>query len=339
MGIQGSSVCIGFQRNNGDLYEVIWILACSCVQSCAPNCVQRYRMQAVLIRGSPEYFESLQAMVSSSTMARPAGSAFGSGRDADRGMKRELERSTNNMSSESYSSGRALEMTGTTSFSQDAEVMRLRSQVNDLENDLKMTKDELGRTRQLLDHDREASLSYVREIDTLQKKYSEQIVELQSLLNQSEKVRRELEIQVRHSTFAPLIPWNCSICTPFEPRRRWRWMLISYTCARPLASAIFHLPLLALASALASGCRTVGLGGSPPPTLITRLRLGQVNNGRAREEEFHEAFRRAKEQAEAREQYYADLKRKVEMDRGGMERVLQQEREARVQADLARQQA
>ena len=110
------------------------------------------------------------------------------------------------MSSESYSSGRALEMTGTTSFSQDAEVMRLRSRVNDLENDLKMTRDELGRTRQLLDHDREASLSYVREIDTLQKKYSEQIVELQSLLNQSEKVRRELEIQVRQSTFAPLVP-------------------------------------------------------------------------------------------------------------------------------------
>ncbi len=81
-------------------------------------------------------------------------------------------------------------------YSQDAEVLRLRSRVNDLENDVRMTRDELGRTRQLLDHDREASLSYVREIDTLQKKYSEQIVELQGLLNQSEKAHRELEMQV-----------------------------------------------------------------------------------------------------------------------------------------------
>ena len=64
-----------------------------------------------------------------------------------------------------------------------------------------------------------------------------------------------------------------------------------------------------------------------------------MNSGRAREEEFHEAFRRAKEQSDARELYYADLKRKVEAERGAMERVLQQERDARQQSDTARQQA
>ncbi len=64
-----------------------------------------------------------------------------------------------------------------------------------------------------------------------------------------------------------------------------------------------------------------------------------MNSGRAREEEFHEAFRRAKEQSDAREHYYADLKRKVEGERAGMERVLQQERDARQQSDTARQQA
>jgi hypothetical protein len=34
-------------------------------------------------------------------------------------------------------------------FSQDTEVLRLRSRVNDLENDLRMARDELGRTRQV----------------------------------------------------------------------------------------------------------------------------------------------------------------------------------------------
>ena len=37
----------------------------------------------------------------------------------------------------------------------------------------------------------------MQEIDSLQRKYAEQIMELQSMLNQSDQVRRELEAQVR----------------------------------------------------------------------------------------------------------------------------------------------
>ena len=149
----------------------------------------------MLIRGSPEYFESLQAIASSG--ARP-GPSYGSGRDMDRSLnRRDVERGASHIGGGDAAYARAQEGSAAAQYSQDAEVLRLRSRVNDLENDLRMARDELGRTRQLLDHDREASLSYVREIDTLQKKYSEQIVELQSLLGQSEKVRRELEMQVR----------------------------------------------------------------------------------------------------------------------------------------------
>ena len=194
VGIQGSSVRIGFQRNNGDLYEVLSICRsriCSFPHFYVPS-------QAVLIRGSPEYFESLQAIASSGARLGPT---YGSGRDMDRSLnRRDVERGASHISSGDASAayGRAPTDAGSAAvqYSQDSEVLRLRSRVNDLENDLRMTRDELGRTRQLLDHDREASLSYVREIDTLQKKYSEQIIELQSLLNQSEKIRRELELQV-----------------------------------------------------------------------------------------------------------------------------------------------
>ena len=39
---------------------------------------------------------------------------------------------------------------------------------------------------------------YVQEIDSLQRKYAEQIMELQGMLNQSDQVKRELEAQVMY---------------------------------------------------------------------------------------------------------------------------------------------
>ena len=56
-----------------------------------------------------------------------------------------------------------------------------------------------------------------------------------------------------------------------------------------------------------SACSITVLTTAPPAPPAGK----QVNSGRAREEEFHEAFRRAKEQSDARELYYADLKRKA----------------------------
>ncbi len=205
-----------------------------------------------MIRGSPEYFESLQAIASSSSRAGPS---FGSGRDMDRSVnRRDVERGASHMGGDGGGYGRAPDVASAAAqYSQDAEVLRLRSRVNDLENDVRMTRDELGRTRQLLDHDREASLSYVREIDTLQKKYSEQIVELQGLLNQSEKVRRELEMQV-HSIFTLSLP---SLCNSFL-----------------LALSLSISPSLVSLSISPSSTVTAGGGTeeAPSPTLALRTK-------------------------------------------------------------------
>jgi len=112
----------------------------------------------------------------------------------------------------------------------DSEIARLRSRVGELESELTICRDELQRTRALLDSDKMSSMRYVKEIDTVQRRTTEQGMELQNMLNQSEQARRELELQVQA--------------------------------------------------------------------------------GKSREEEFHSAFARAKEQTEAREIYFAELKRK-----------------------------
>eukprot|EP00285_Hemiselmis_virescens_P005732 CAMPEP_0173383226 /NCGR_PEP_ID=MMETSP1356-20130122/5773_1 /TAXON_ID=77927 ORGANISM="Hemiselmis virescens, Strain PCC157" /NCGR_SAMPLE_ID=MMETSP1356 /ASSEMBLY_ACC=CAM_ASM_000847 /LENGTH=226 /DNA_ID=CAMNT_0014337979 /DNA_START=13 /DNA_END=693 /DNA_ORIENTATION=+ len=141
----------------------------------------------------------------------------------------------------------------------DSELSRLRLRNNELESENKLTKDELHRTRQLLDHDREASLRYVQEIDTLQRKYAEQIMELQGMLNQTDQARTELE--------------------------------------------------------------------------------AQVMAGRQREEDFHTAFSKAKDQSDARERQFVETKRKWEQERGTLERSILQEKEQRVHSEEARQQA
>jgi hypothetical protein len=65
------------------------------------------------------------------------------------------------------------------------------------EGDIEICKDELSRTKALLEQDKAASMRYVKEIDVLQRKNAEQVMQLQALLNQSEQARRDLEIQVR----------------------------------------------------------------------------------------------------------------------------------------------
>jgi len=139
------------------------------------------------------------------------------------------------------------------------EVSRLKSKISELEAKIGITNDELGRTKSLLDQDRNASMRSVREIDQLQRKNSGQVVELQTALNRSEQTRRELE--------------------------------------------------------------------------------SQVASGRAREEEFHLAFNRAKEQTEAREQYFSDLKRQFEEMKTAYERDLAAAKTARQEADRMRTKA
>jgi len=136
------------------------------------------------------------------------------------------------------------------------EVSRLKSKVMELESKLGIGQEELNRTKAMLDHDRTASLRSVKEIDSLQRKNSGQVVDLQNGLNRSEQACRELEIQ--------------------------------------------------------------------------------VSNGKAREEEFHLAFTRAKEQTEAREQYFSELKRQFEEMKANFERDLALTRDAKAEADRGR---
>mmetsp|Transcript_49530 Transcript_49530/g.77364 ORF Transcript_49530/g.77364 Transcript_49530/m.77364 type:complete len:196 (-) Transcript_49530:64-651(-) len=111
----------------------------------------------------------------------------------------------------------------------------------------------------MLDNDRNSSSRYIQEIDALQQKYSQQIKELHVSLSESDKNRRELEIQVR--------------------------------------------------------------------------------NSRTREEEFHHNFKQAKDQAEARETYFAEMRSRYEEERHAIEAQLSQERELRFKSDDGRQQA
>lgn len=136
------------------------------------------------------------------------------------------------------------------------EVSRLKSKVAEIEAKIKISQEELERTKKLLEEDRNASMKSVREIDTLQKQASTQVVDLQGQLNRSEQTRRELE--------------------------------------------------------------------------------SQVASGRAREEEFHLAFNRAKEQTEAREQYFSDLKKQFEEMKSAYEKDVSNAKEARLEADRLR---
>lgn len=52
---------------------------------------------------------------------------------------------------------------------------------------------ELERLRSLLQNDRDSSTRYVKEMDHLQRKHSEEVLALQAVLNKSEQQRRELE--------------------------------------------------------------------------------------------------------------------------------------------------
>ncbi|KAJ1472306.1 hypothetical protein T484DRAFT_1975621, partial [Baffinella frigidus] len=81
----------------------------------------------------------------------------------------------------------------------DTEMSRMKSRVSELEAQLNISQEQLRRTKGLLEHDRNASIRSVKEIDSLQRKNTEQVMELQALLNRSEQARRELEIQVANS--------------------------------------------------------------------------------------------------------------------------------------------
>jgi chromosome segregation ATPase len=134
-------------------------------------------------------------------------------------------------------------------------MMRLRTRVHELESELTICRDELGRARNLLEQDKDNSARYVRELDVVHRKHQDQVLELRGMLNQSEQARRELEIQNQ--------------------------------------------------------------------SLESKAQLVQ------------ESFHRAKEQTEAREQYFADLKRKFEDVQHHFEKELAAERDAK--AELQRQ--
>ena len=82
-------------------------------------------------------------------------------------------------------------------FSLEEEVRRLRNRVSELEAENRSTKDELNRTRVLVDNERESALHYVKEMDQMQRKYTDHIGELQHMLQHNEGLRRETEAQLQ----------------------------------------------------------------------------------------------------------------------------------------------
>jgi hypothetical protein len=85
------------------------------------------------------------------------------------------------------------------SSTNDAENSRLKSRVAELDSQLGIVKTELQRTKTLLDHDRTASMRSVKEIDNMQRKNAEQLMETQMNLNKSEQRCRNLELEVASS--------------------------------------------------------------------------------------------------------------------------------------------
>lgn len=81
-------------------------------------------------------------------------------------------------------------------LSNDLEMQRQARRIMELESQLNITREEYQRTKALLDTDRNSSERTVKEIDFIQRKNSQHIMELQNLLNKSEQARRELELQV-----------------------------------------------------------------------------------------------------------------------------------------------
>ena len=59
----------------------------------------------------------------------------------------------------------------------------------------------------------------------------------------------------------------------------------------------------------------------------------QLSNSKAREEEFHLAFNRAKEETEARENYFAELKRHYDESRSQLEREISALRDAKTDTE------
>ena len=82
-------------------------------------------------------------------------------------------------------------------FSLEEEVRRLRNRVSELEAENRSTKDELNRTRVLVDNERESALHYVKDMDQMQRKYTDHVGELQHMLQHNEGLRRETEAQLQ----------------------------------------------------------------------------------------------------------------------------------------------
>lgn len=144
-------------------------------------------------------------------------------------------------------------------MSNDLENQRLNRRIMELESQLSITREELQRTKGMLDFDRKSSEKTVKEIDAIQRNHLHHQMEVQQHLNKSEQERRDLEIQVAQS--------------------------------------------------------------------------------KAREEEFHLAFSRAKEQTEAREQYFGDLKQQFDEMRQAYDRDLAQAREEKNELERRRAQS
>ena len=97
-------------------------------------------------------------------------------------------------------SGRSMESLPAGALSNDMESQRLSRRIMELEAQLNMKDLELSRAKAMLESIAGSSEKTVKEVDVIQRKNSQQLMELQGMLNKSEQARRELEIQISNGT-------------------------------------------------------------------------------------------------------------------------------------------
>ena len=166
VGIQGTTVRIVLQKPQGEQYE------------------------AQLTRGTAEYLDQI-----SSTQEPELSRTEALLKSANLTLER-LQRSTVSplRASASPREDSSTERTQARDDARENEKMRIRN--TELEMEVSNLHAIVGRLQQQIDFERGSAKSVSHEVELIQKKYSDQIRDLHNMLNESEKARRDAEMQL-----------------------------------------------------------------------------------------------------------------------------------------------
>jgi hypothetical protein len=191
VGLQGTFVRISFERRTtGETFE------------------------CPLLRGTPDYLdakleaisrgESCPATPISKTPAESPNNSPPMGLRSTgelTGLRSSLNRSLSRFESLRASSDggahAALNSSVDGGYSLDAEVVRLRNRVSELEAENRHTKEELHRTLEVCEIERENSFRYARELEMMQRKYTDHIREIELVLEHKDSLCRDTELQLQ----------------------------------------------------------------------------------------------------------------------------------------------